>query len=287
MSSATIYPMKIHYEDGPRSYAGVSKQADRPYETHMALTRLALTQLSAKELRSITDISVGFAGAILNLQVSIALEVFTQFLTIVAVVANSDSPNLQKALDQEWAMCTVEMMNANHCLLSLELVNDLDSPPLKAAAEKYRVYKEHISTLENAQRDVINRRLATASLIEAHKSIEQAESVNNLTLLAFIFAPLSFAASLFGMNVQEVNESGPRVVYFVATALPMVLVSIFAFILVSLLASYRKKRREERALETEKTTTQETIQDHHIGGQKLFRSIIKTKETREHPQEEA
>jgi Mg2+ and Co2+ transporter CorA len=44
--------------------------------------------------------------------------------------------------------------------------------------------------------------MSTMSIIESKNAISQAESIGKLTELAFIFIPLSFVSSFFGMNVK-------------------------------------------------------------------------------------
>lgn len=54
---------------------------------------------------------------------------------------------------------------------------------------------------------------------EAHRSAVQARRGQLLTYLAFIYAPLSFVTSIYGMNVREINDSPLSVwVCFVALA---------------------------------------------------------------------
>lgn len=48
--------------------------------------------------------------------------------------------------------------------------------------------------------------VSAAQLLEAHKGIDQAKEVHDLTKLAFIFIPLTFVASIFGMNVSTFKE---------------------------------------------------------------------------------
>ena len=48
--------------------------------------------------------------------------------------------------------------------------------------------------------------VAILSLEESHKSIQQAQSTKRLTQLAYVFLPLSLSASIFGMNVTELQS---------------------------------------------------------------------------------
>lgn len=43
--------------------------------------------------------------------------------------------------------------------------------------------------------------MSTMSIVESHKAIKEAETVSKLTSLAFFFIPLTFVASIFGMNI--------------------------------------------------------------------------------------
>lgn len=56
------------------------------------------------------------------------------------------------------------------------------------------------------------------SIIESKRGIAEAESVSKLTELAFIFIPISFAASVFGMQVKEF-QAPPPIYAFVVAAL--------------------------------------------------------------------
>jgi hypothetical protein len=50
--------------------------------------------------------------------------------------------------------------------------------------------------------------MSTMSIIESKNAIAQAESISKLTELAFIFIPLSFASSLFGMQIKVGPDLG-------------------------------------------------------------------------------
>ncbi|KAI1500560.1 hypothetical protein F5X99DRAFT_429367 [Biscogniauxia marginata] len=58
-----------------------------------------------------------------------------------------------------------------------------------------------------------------AQLAASERAIAQAEEVSNLTRLATIFLPLTFAAGIFGMNITEWGPAVPLRWFFVAVAL--------------------------------------------------------------------
>jgi hypothetical protein len=58
-------------------------------------------------------------------------------------------------------------------------------------------------------KEASNAITGTLQFIESHRAILEAESVTRLTELAFLFIPLSFAASLFSMQIQELTNPVP------------------------------------------------------------------------------
>jgi hypothetical protein len=52
-----------------------------------------------------------------------------------------------------------------------------------------------------------------------------------VTVLAFIFIPISLASSIFGMNVQQVNGTGRGVWSFVYTSIVLLTISALSFLL--------------------------------------------------------
>ncbi|KAL1839374.1 hypothetical protein VTJ49DRAFT_1609 [Mycothermus thermophilus] len=63
------------------------------------------------------------------------------------------------------------------------------------------------------------------SLVESKRGILEAESVSRLTKLAFVFIPLTFAAGLFSMQVQELTDSPPPLSTFIGAAAVVMAVS--------------------------------------------------------------
>ena len=53
--------------------------------------------------------------------------------------------------------------------------------------------------------------------LESRKQVAESESVTRLTELAFVFIPFSFMASVFSMQIQELQEPVPLAYFFVAS----------------------------------------------------------------------
>ncbi|KAI4140521.1 MAG: hypothetical protein LQ341_003802 [Variospora aurantia] len=76
------------------------------------------------------------------------------------------------------------------------------------------------------RRRITHGSLMTAmSLVESKRGIAEAESVTKLTELAFFFIPLTFAASLFSMQVKELDASTTSVGVFFGVALSITVCS--------------------------------------------------------------
>ena len=66
--------------------------------------------------------------------------------------------------------------------------------------------------------------MSSISVRDSQLSIEQSQRATRLTQLAFIYAPLSFVAGIFGMNVREINATGLSIwVFFVTLAITSIL----------------------------------------------------------------
>lgn len=83
--------------------------------------------------------------------------------------------------------------------------NVLSTSPVDDEARLANLKRE----LENTSQRVnstFQALMSTMSIVESRKAIAEAETVSKLTSLAFFFIPLTFVASIFGMNIVEFNQ---------------------------------------------------------------------------------
>jgi hypothetical protein len=66
--------------------------------------------------------------------------------------------------------------------------------------------------------DTLQSHTVEDSQAESRRALQQANSVGRVTFLAFIFVPLSFVVSLFGMNIRELDGNGPQMRLFLISA---------------------------------------------------------------------
>ncbi|KAK6535896.1 hypothetical protein TWF281_000147 [Arthrobotrys megalospora] len=93
-------------------------------------------------------------------------------------------------------------------------------------------------------RDMMQMVFSLVSIDEAYRSREQAQSLKRLSWITFIFLPLLFAASLFGMNV-DILEDNPSWTWYLVICVPSLCV-----VWVVWLAYRISDRRRELAEET-------------------------------------
>lgn len=75
----------------------------------------------------------------------------------------------------------------------------------------------HVESLKDRTERTFGALMSSMAIVESQRAISQAESISRLTELAFLFIPLGFAASFFGMQLQVSTYSGTlERVYFVS-----------------------------------------------------------------------
>ncbi|KAJ4992957.1 hypothetical protein SVAN01_01661 [Stagonosporopsis vannaccii] len=78
-----------------------------------------------------------------------------------------------------------------------------------------------LDVIEATLRDHIAIQSSAISTEMAKQSIRESKRVTLVTILAFILLPVSVASSIYGMNVQQINQTGPSIVAFVITAIAL------------------------------------------------------------------
>lgn len=90
----------------------------------------------------------------------------------------------------------------------------------------YNFLISHCRSLSSRCKTESDILVSAAQLIEAHEGTTQARQVHRLTRLAFVFIPLTFVASIFGMNVAVFKEYPSIWTYFLV-AIPLTIISWF------------------------------------------------------------
>ena len=67
-------------------------------------------------------------------------------------------------------------------------------------------------------------------VLESRKAIEQADRVKRLTMLATFFIPLSFSATLFGMNFRVFGQGEVEIGWFFAVAIPLTVMAYVCYV---------------------------------------------------------
>lgn len=106
---------------------------------------------------------------------------------------------------------------------------------VKAAAsslEQDLVYLiERAFTLKSRSETSVSLSMNVASISEARRSIQQNRSLFRFTVIASIYVPLSFVASLFGMNFRQFGQGDLSIwIYFVVSAPVFALSALFLFV---------------------------------------------------------
>jgi hypothetical protein len=115
-------------------------------------------------------------------------------------------------------------------------VQAFDTPPMTTSSsstsfsaagvlEDYEDLLDRCTRLQKRVSDAMSTEMNRAMILESRKAIEQSERTKKLTLLATYFIPLSFTASLFGMNFGVFGQGGLPLWWYVVIAVPLTLVT--------------------------------------------------------------
>jgi hypothetical protein len=118
---------------------------------------------------------------------------------------------------------------------------------LSADARKFaKLACQRTSTVMKQAAEMDGLLQAQLSMLVSRKQLSESSSVTKLTELAFIFVPLSFVASAFSMQIQEL-ESPPSLVAFFITAAAVIFTAYLIRVLANSRAFGNAGRRAERA----------------------------------------
>ncbi|KAK8901436.1 hypothetical protein ACHAO1_008818 [Botrytis cinerea] len=83
-----------------------------------------------------------------------------------------------------------------------------ENDKIQPVIDRHRKRLQRARELEQYVRDTLQCNVGRVSLIESGKSIQQSNTLGRLSVLAFIFLPISLVTSFFGMNISELTGSG-------------------------------------------------------------------------------
>ncbi|KAB8346206.1 hypothetical protein FH972_023251 [Carpinus fangiana] len=100
-------------------------------------------------------------------------------------------------------------------------------PSLRLASlvAEYERLIEGLNFVVIDQQAFVQHIVAMKSIEEAVRGIQQADSVRRLTIIAFLFLPLNFATSFFGMNIKQLDTGTVNIGYFFLLAILLGLLS--------------------------------------------------------------
>lgn len=114
----------------------------------------------------------------------------------------------------------ITMLDANRSTQSFAQLHGLaDTPELVSVIAEMERLTIGLASVKDQTEKYMQRQVAALSLTESRKAIEMTDSVKLLTQLAFLFVPLSFSASVFGVNATELGSGSRSFSLFLFTAL--------------------------------------------------------------------
>lgn len=148
---------------------------------------------------------------------------------------------------------TVEMLERrmNEDLQLEESLQRLRYKYFETLTQNYKYLLRRAQALNSRSQSLMTLLSHRASIVESNKQIKQAEDMAKLTRLAFVFVPLSFIASFFGMNLQPIVQQGYQLWLWAAVTLPAVALSVILMkcdlsLLGRLWKRWRKGRNREK-----------------------------------------
>ncbi|KAI0469330.1 hypothetical protein F4859DRAFT_141035 [Xylaria cf. heliscus] len=112
----------------------------------------------------------------------------------------------------EWPMCLQE---------DADRVNEI----AHSLKRDFEILREDARALSKMFQEATNIIMTRLSVESSQQSLLESRRVQMVTYLAFTFAPLSFVASFFGMNVEQLSHE-PSILYFVGSSVLILGISV-------------------------------------------------------------
>ena len=113
----------------------------------------------------------------------------------------------------------------------LEASNSSVSPAIERMFKDIDVLREHSARSSQSIRDLVSVQVGLASLEESKKSMEQAKSTKRISQLAYVYLPLAFGSSLFGMNIAQFENA--KLSSYVSTTIVLLTVTLLFYFIIS------------------------------------------------------
>lgn len=96
----------------------------------------------------------------------------------------------------------------------------------KSAQTDLKALRDEAESLSKWCSESISVAMSTISITDAQRSLDETRRVQYITYLAFIFIPMTYIASCFGMNIQELKDPGSTLKLYFIIAVPFTVVSM-------------------------------------------------------------
>jgi len=149
---------------------------------------------------------------------------------------------------RDWTDCNLQELELSGS--QLKVTGSSTSLSLGTDQKDWLHIKARLEHYETCSRDVVTSALGLLSLIESHKSVEEAESARVLALLGTVYLPLSLTAGILSMGGSFAPGQGHFWIFF-AVAGPLMILSLAATYtptLISRLVSRETSKEENEAI---------------------------------------
>lgn len=131
---------------------------------------------------------------------------------------------------------TMEVIRLRGCSRWPRAAKDhAQSSKIEASADWLLRDYEHLHKRASAIRARCDRGMSVImndmNLAESKRAIAQAEGVKRLTFIAFVYIPLSFTTSFFGMNVRQLGSGVTPIWVWVASSVFVLVLTVMVFFL--------------------------------------------------------